>query len=168
VPDSVLFETFGGYPSANEQLAAWVKFRHTLGPRKLASDEMILPVVFRPQDEYEVEVADTGPERNFIIAELMFLNKPNEWEKAIELIGAELPKYEQGPVPKDLRFRPAFYAGVAARNLIARKRYPAAAEFLQRGLKLEPGDEELNYLVRLLEGWAPEVKINVPQGPQIP
>jgi spermidine synthase len=159
LPDGLLHPIFAQYSSGNSALVEYLKWRarsQTFGGTSNAvyMEAPFFPVIFRNASSYpkqpNVPAGASAQLRKLEEAEAAIFNNPAAGVEAANQIKGIILEASKEPA-KEIDWSPAYFGGVAAKELLRQGRVQAAIEVINGGLGLAKDDPQLLYLGRLCE-----------------
>jgi spermidine synthase len=165
LPDPVLKQIFQKYSSGNRRLVEYVKWLQTNNSTNLYEPYPLLPLIVRPLKSYSKQVekpANASVEFSGLVdANALILAEPDQWRKGVETI--EQIIFNRQDKNTDSRYWSVpSYAALAARTRLSHGDTTGAAKTIARALATNPQDNQLLFLLRILQREAPQLFVNTP------
>jgi predicted membrane-bound spermidine synthase len=153
----MLQAVFGSYGSVNPDLLLFVKWRiATNAWQQPAPHEVVtLPSIFRPTNA-PVHLAvlpddATAEERELLETANQLASRSTEYQPAIRKIESLIRTLNASRPPNLNPVALSYFAALAARHSLGSHDYTTAERVLGLGMQINPDDEQLHYLARILQ-----------------
>ena len=162
LPDKVLGQIFQKYSSGNRLLVQYVKWLQTNSRSKLYDPYPLLPLIVRPLESYSKQVekpSTASVEFSALVdANALILSEPDQWRKGVEAI-EQIIANRQNKNTGSLDWSVPPYAALAARIRLSCGDKTGAAKTITQALAASPQDNQLLFLLRILQREAPELVV---------
>ena len=153
--DRLLLPVFAEFSSANSILADYLKWRtgvmSSAGQHAVFPNNSYLPLIFRSPDSYpaapEIPPGASPDFTTLLKAEGLLYASPERWSEAVQMVENVLAGAPAGATRDWL---PAYFAALGARACFEHRQIQRAGALIRHGLSLAPGNNQLEYLNRVL------------------